>query len=123
MLILGVSWYGYSGFGSVIYSVIGLVVLTASLAFFLFPSTYTLDQSAIEVRGFLHSKRREWDDVACFLRAGDFIAVSTAAEPTERSIRRGFILRLAGNEDEVARLLSRHLPEWRPPPEDEEKDE
>lgn len=119
VLVLAVSWYGYVGFGSIAYSVIALVVLTASLAFFLFPSTYRLDREGVEVTGFLHRRRKPWDDLACFIHGEDYIAVSISANPTERSISRGFVLRLADNGDEVAAHLSRHIPEWKPPAEDE----
>jgi hypothetical protein len=116
-LILGVSWYGYAGFGSIAYSIIALVVLTFSLSFFLFPSTYTLDAAGIELRGFLHTKRKAWEELGCYLRADDFIAVSVSPEPTEQSIRQGFVLRLAYNGDEVAQVLERHLPAWTAPAE------
>ncbi len=117
LLILGVSWYGYVGFGHVGYSIVALVVLTGSLAFFFFPSTYTLDAEGVSARGFCHGRSKRWDDLACFLRGDDFIALSTAAEPTERSISQGLLLRLDANAEEVAAFLSRHLPEWKAPSE------
>ena len=122
-LMLGVSWYGYVGFGSIIYSVIALVALTLSLSFFLFPSTYTISAEGIEMRGFLHTKRKAWADLACFLRSEDFIAVSVSAEPTEQSIRQGFVLRLMYNGDEVAEALARRLPAWTAPAESDKADE
>ena len=122
-LVLAVSWYSYVEFGHPIYSIIALVVLTGSLTFFLFPTTYTLDREGIELRGFLHQKHKPWDDLGCFLRGDDFVAVSTSENPTERSISRGFVLRLGSNGDEVAQFLARHLPEWRKPPADGEADE
>lgn len=115
MLILGVSWYGYAGFGSVLYSVIALVVLTASLASFLFPTTYTLDDEGVQASGFLHGKHMAWKDLACFIRAPDFVALSTADPPTERSCRQGMILRLGANGDEVVARISRHLSQWERP--------
>ncbi|MEN6344682.1 MAG: hypothetical protein ABFE16_05205 [Armatimonadia bacterium] len=115
LLILGVSWYGYVGFGHLSYSIVALVVLTGSLAFFFFPSTYTLDAEGISVRGFLHGRSKRWEDLACYLRGDDFIALSTTAEPTERSISQGFLLRLDANTEEVVAFLSRHLPEWKVP--------
>lgn len=123
VLVLAVSWYGYVGFGSIVYSVIALVVLTGSLVFFLFPSTYRLDDQGVEVTGFLHRRHKPWDDLACFIRSEDFIAVSIAANPTERAISRGFILRLADNGDDVAAHLARHIPEWKPPPAVEDEGE
>jgi len=117
-LILGVSWYGYVGFGHVIYSIIALVALTASLANFFFPSAYTLDANGVHLKGFLSSKHRAWEDLACYLVGDDFIAISTTEEPTHRSISHGFILRLRYNNDEVLSVLSRYLTEWRRPADD-----
>jgi hypothetical protein len=114
-LVLGVSWYGYAGYGSILYSVIALVVLTASLAFFFFPTTYRLSDAGVEARGFLHGKTLRWDELACYLRSGPHVALSVDAEPTERSLSRGMVLRLEGNEDEVAAYLSRRLPLWQKP--------
>lgn len=114
-LILAVSWYGYAGFGSLVYSLVALVGLTLSLTFFLFPSTYILDASGVAMRGFLHGRRRAWDELACYIRHRDVIAISVSPEPTERSISRGFLLRPAYNEDEVVAFVARHLPEWLPP--------
>jgi hypothetical protein len=118
-LVLGVSWYGYVGYGSILYSVIALVVLTGSLAFFFFPTTYRLGETGVEARGFLHGKTLRWEELACYLRAGPHVALSADAEPTERSLSRGMVLRLEGNADEVSAYLSRHLPLWqKPAPED-----
>ena len=122
-LILGVSWYAYADMGHIAYTVVALVVLTASLTSFLFPLAYTLDREGIQLRGFLHSRRRSWDELACFLQTDDFVAVSSTPEPTERSIRRGLILRLAGNGDEVSEFVSRHLPQWHTPTEGGEEDD
>jgi len=116
-LILGVSWYGYIGFGHIIYSIIALVVLTGSLTSFLFPSTYTINDEGIRLRGVLLFKTKRWDELACYLRGDDFIAVSTTAEPSHRSISRGLILRLAHNGEEVAACLGRRIPEWKRPDE------
>ena len=118
-LVLGVSWYGYVGFGSVVYSVVALVVLTGSLTHFLFPSTYTLTAEGAQLRGFLFAKRRAWDELGCYLVGSDFIALSSAAEPSERTISRGMVLRLEYNKDEVVAFVSQHLPEWKAPQEAE----
>ena len=123
VMILAVSWYGYYSLGHAVFSVIALVVLTASLTGFLFPTTYTLDDQGATVNGFLHGAKRSWDEMACFVRASDFIALSTTPEPTERSLRRGLVIRLGDNEDEVAHYVSRHLPEWRAPSGDGTGDE
>ena len=116
-LVLGVSWYGYVGFGSVVYSVTALVVLTGSLTFFMFPSTYTLDAEGANLRGFLHGKRRAWEKLGCYLVGEDFVALSTTAEPTEGTLARGMVLRLEYNKDEVVAFVSRYLPEWQAPEE------
>ena len=117
LLILGVSWYGYVGFGHVIYSIVALVALTGSLTFFLFPTTHTLDREGIKVRGFLHRRQKAWGDLACFVPAEDVILVSTADPPTKRTVTQGFVLRLSGNRAEVVAFLARHLPEWKRPEE------
>jgi len=114
-LILGVSWYGYVSLGHWVYSVIALVVLTASLAGFLLPTTYEVSGQGVRLRGFLHSRSFDWDGVCCFLRGSDFIALSTTDPPTERSISRGMILRLSANGDQVAAALAAHIPEWKAP--------
>jgi hypothetical protein len=114
-LILGVSWYGYVSMGHWVYSMIALVVLTASLAGFLLPTTYEVSGQGVRLRGFLHGRSFGWDGVRCFLRGPDFIALSTTDPPTERSISRGMILRLSGNSDEVAAALAAHIPEWKAP--------
>jgi hypothetical protein len=114
-LILIVSWYGYQSLGHWVYSVIALVVLTASLAGFLLPTTYEVSAGGARLRGFLHGRSLDWDAARCFLRGPDFIALSIADPPTERSISRGMILRLCGNGDEVAAALAAHIPEWKAP--------
>jgi hypothetical protein len=114
-LVLGVSWYGYVGFGSIVYSIVALVVLTGSLTFFLFPSTYTLDGDGANLRGFLFGKRKLWRELGCYLVGNDFVALSTSPEPTERTISRGMILRLEYNKDDVVAFVARHLPEWKAP--------
>jgi hypothetical protein len=114
-LVLGVSWYGYVGYGSVLYSVIALVALTGSLAFFFFPTTYRLSEDGVEARGFLHGKRFAWESLACYLRSEAVVALSVDAEPTERSLSRGMVLRLPRNADEVAAYVARHLPLWQKP--------
>ncbi len=94
---------------------IALVVLTGSLAFFLFPTTYTLDARGPRLRGCFSRRDKLWSELACYLRADDFIALSTTAEPTERSLAQGGVLRLAGNGEEVAAFVARYLPEWQRP--------
>lgn len=114
-LILGVSWYGYVSLGHWVYSVIALVVLTASLAGFLLPTTYEVSGQGVRLSGFLHRRSLAWNDLRCFVRAPDFIALSTTDPPTERSISRGMILRLKGNGEQVTAALTTHLPEWKAP--------
>lgn len=102
-------------FGGIAYGMVAFAVVLAAGAPFLFPSTYTIDDQGIRVRGILWRKSRTWDQLACHLRGPHFIAVSTQAEPTHRSISDGLILRLAENGDEVEAALSRHIPRWERP--------
>ena len=104
-------------FGGIAYGLVAFVVVLAAGAPFLLPCTYTLDSQGLHVRGVFWRKSRSWDQVACYLRGPDFIAVSTQAEPTHRAISDGLILRLAGNGDEVEAALSRYIPNWERPPE------
>lgn len=103
-------------FHGLLYGLAALVVVIAAAASFLLPCRYTLDAEGLRVRGLLTRKSLRWDEAACYLRGPDFIAVSTEAEPTLRSISAGMILKLRGNGDAVEARLAKRIPKWEKPP-------
>jgi len=108
-------YYAYVVLQNVLFAVVAIVVMVGGLPSFWFPSHYRLDETGVRVKGLLQSKAMQWNELSCYLRGKSFIALSTADEPSERSLSQGLILRLSGNGDEVAAVLDRYLPEWKRP--------
>lgn len=113
LVLLGVAgYYGYWEFRNLIFGAIAVAFLVAALASFLLPTTYRLTPEGVEIRALLHGRRTPWSQLACFIQQPGLLLLSTDARPTERSVRRGILLRAPYNEADVVSYLSDHLPRW-----------
>jgi len=92
--------------GSIWMAAIGFVVIVASLADFLLPVHYKLDEQGARSRcGFIVSEIR-WANVKRVIEGEDGIKLSPLEKPSRLSAFRGVFLRTNGNKEEILERIA-----------------
>lgn len=92
--------------GTIWMAVIGFVVIIASLADFLLPVYYRLDEQSAKSRcGFIVSEIR-WENVKRVVEGEDGIKLSPLEKPSRLSPFRGVFLRPNGNKQEILERIA-----------------
>ncbi|HWP30925.1 MAG TPA: hypothetical protein VNK96_04250 [Fimbriimonadales bacterium] len=92
--------------GTIWMAIIGFVVIVASLADFLLPIYYRLDEQSAKSRcGFIVSEIR-WENVKRVIEGDDGIKLSPLEKPSRLSPFRGVFLRTNGNKEEILERIA-----------------
>lgn len=90
-------------------ALLGTLLLLGSVADWLFPTTYTLDADGVRADNLFRRARRPWARLGGWTRVpGGFQLRGRSRSPLLQRLR-GLELRCPGREDDVERLLTRHL--------------
>ncbi len=109
------------GFGSFLLGALAAVLLLASVADYLLPIHYRLDERGLSMRGVLHRRRLSWGQVRRVIRDDLGVKASPLARPSRLEAYRGIYLWFADNEAEVMAAITHYTsPEagggdYRPP--------
>lgn len=95
-----------TAFQSLLLCALSLIILTVSVAAFLFPTHYALTDAGVEVRRFGRPRFRRWADLRRLSVGPGAALVSPFARPTWLDRYRGLLLLLDGaDRDRVVRIL------------------
>jgi len=108
-VILGFSLGAAFSFEGLVYGLVALVVLVASLSRYWLPTRYLLDAQGVRIEHLGWQRRRSWDQ----FRRADVHADGVFLSPFLRASRldsfRGCFLRFRKNRDEVMRLVREYV--------------
>ncbi len=105
-LVLLVLCVVYLAFGHVGWVAISAVFLFGSLAPFFLPTTYSLDDDGISVRGPFGTTRRAWSALRSHRVGAQGVLLSPFSRPSRLEGFRGIHLRFQDNRDEVMALVT-----------------
>ena len=109
IFILAVSAYSVVSFGHAVYGVIAMVVLFGAVADFLLPTRYLLDAEGVTVRLPFQTKKRKWEEFQYFATGAKVMLLTNSADLDSRSARRGQLLRVPDNLEEVRAFVAQYL--------------
>lgn len=107
LILLAGAAAGY-GFQNLLLGLLAAALLTASVADYLFPVRYRLDETGIHVRGLLHRRRMEWRQVRRAVKDELGVKLSPLPHRSRLEAYRGIYLWFAGNESEVMAAIAHH---------------
>jgi hypothetical protein len=107
-LIAGASVTAAYAFQSPFWGVLAAVLLTASVGDFLFPLTFSLDESGIRARGLIHRRHMSWKQVRRVVRDDLGLKLSPLPRPSRLEAYRGIYLWFADNADQVMAIIAHY---------------
>ena len=106
VLLLLVLAVVYFAFGHVGWVAISGVLLLASLSSFFFPTTYTLDDEGVAVRGLFGTTRRHWRALRSHRVDAHGVLLSPLSGPSRLEGFRGVYLRFHNNRGQVMTIVT-----------------
>jgi len=107
LILLAGAAAGY-GFQSLLLGLLAAALLTASVADYLFPVRYRLEETGIHVRGLLHRRRMEWRQVRRVVKDDSGVKLSPLSHRSRLEAYRGIYLWFAGNADQAMAIIAHY---------------
>ena len=104
-----VGWTLQSWFGSVFFTVVAVLLLSAQVAGFFIPTRYALDDEKVVVRGLVGKHEKAWSEFRSYYVDPGGVLLSPFLERSRLERFRGVSLQFHGNRDEVIRFVERMM--------------
>lgn len=99
----------YYGTNSLGFTILGVVILFASLAKFFFPTGYTLDEKGVTIKTMTQTLTKEWSIYRTFYVDKNGVLLSPFAAPSRLENFRGLYVMFEGNRDAVVKFIEAHI--------------
>ncbi len=107
MLLVG--WTLQSLFHTGLFTIAAVLLVWGQVASFFIPTTYTLTENGVKVKGLVNRREKDWSDFRTYLVDRNGVLLSPFVERTRLERFRGLSLQFHGNRDEVVAYVERIL--------------
>ena len=109
LVILGIYFWTFSAF----LTILGVIILTGSLAAYYFPTRYTLTENEILIRTTTQRQTKKWSQYRSYYPDKNGVLLSPFVRPSRLENFRGVYIRFSGNKDTVMAYVIRKIEDVR----------
>lgn len=105
ILIFSGIYFSFGGF----WFFIALILVGGAILPYFLPTTYTLNDEQIQIKGLITNKKKKWGEFNSFYPDKNGILLSPFKEPSRLENFRGLYIRFNNNKGEVTEYISKKI--------------